>query len=70
MKNDEHDSNESIELDEEVEPYTLVILRFGWARIQPKSYSPLHFHSPFVLSGIDDDPKSTKEAVDLMEGEL
>jgi len=68
LKNEESDSNESTELDEEVEPHTIVIRRFGRVRRKEERYSPLDFYSTYVLSISDDDPKSIREVVDLGEG--
>jgi hypothetical protein len=35
-----------------------------------KRYSPHDFHFAFVLTAINEEPKSVREAVDLKEGRL
>jgi hypothetical protein len=64
LRNDEHDSNESIELDEDLEHSTLVVRGYEEVRKQVERYSPPNFHYVFVLSGIDEEPKSVREVVD------
>ena len=66
-----HDSDESIECEEDVETQTLVMRRSRHTRKQPNMYSPLNFHSNFALSAtVEEDPRTVKEAIDSMEGEL
>jgi hypothetical protein len=39
-------------------------------RRQPKRYTPLDFHLNFVLSIIDDDPRTVREVVVSEDGKL
>jgi hypothetical protein len=56
LRNEEDDSDESTESEEEVEQLTLVVMRSERIR-KPVEYSLLDFHSAFVLTAIDDEPK-------------
>jgi hypothetical protein len=64
LRNEEHDFDESNESDEKVESLTLVIWMFEQVRKPTEGYSPSDFHSAFVLSTTNDEPRSIKEAVD------
>jgi hypothetical protein len=70
LRNEEHDSDESIELHEEVELHTLVVSRYGRVRKHAKRYSPPDLCSKFVSYVIDDEPHSVREAFDSIEGRL
>jgi hypothetical protein len=70
LRNEEDDSDESTESEEEVEQLTLVVRRSERIRKPVERYSPPDFHSTFVLTSIDDEPKSVGEAVDSTEGKL
>ena len=73
LRNDEFDSQEGfewIESNEEVEHQTLVLRRFGCVRRQADMYIPPDFHFNFALSTSNEDPRSVKEEVDLLEGKL
>jgi hypothetical protein len=70
LRNEEDDSDESTESEEEVEQQTLVVRRSERVRKPVERYSPPDFHSTFVLTSIDDEPKSVGEAVDSTEGKL
>jgi hypothetical protein len=70
LRNKEDDSDESTESEEEVEQLTLVVRRSKRVRKPVERYSPPDFHSTFVLTSIDDEPKSVGEAVDSTEGKL
>ena len=49
----------------------MVVRRFEQARKEPDMYSPPKFHSSFELfSTEEEDPRTVKEAIDSMEGEL
>jgi hypothetical protein len=58
------------ESDEEVELQTLDLRRFDRVRRPFERYSPPDFHSAFVLSVINDKPRSFKEAVSYEEYKL
>jgi hypothetical protein len=49
---------------------TLVVRRLERIRKLVERYIPPNFHSKFVLTSIDDEPKSVGEAVDSLEGKL
>jgi hypothetical protein len=70
LRNEENDSDESTKSEEEVEKLTLVIRRLERERKPVKRYIPPNFHSTFVLTAIDDEPKSVGEAIDLKKGKL
>jgi hypothetical protein len=70
LRNKEDDLDESNESEEEVEQLTLVVRRSERIREPIERYSPLDFCSAFVLTAIDDEPKSVGEAVDSAEGKL
>jgi hypothetical protein len=70
LRNKEDDSNESTESNEEVEQPTLVVRRSVRVRNPVKRYSPPNFHSTFVLTTTDEEPKSVGEVVDSTEGRL
>jgi hypothetical protein len=53
-----------------VEQPTSVVKRSERVRKSIKRYSPPEFHSTFVLTSTDDEPKSVGEAVDSAEGKL
>jgi hypothetical protein len=56
--------------EEEVEKLTLVIRRSGRIKKPVERYSPPDFHSTFMLTSIDDEPKLVGEAVDSTEGKI
>ena len=68
LRNEEDDPYELIESKEEVEQSTLIARRPGKVRKPFERYSPPNFHSAFLLTATDDEPKSVKEVVDLVEG--
>jgi hypothetical protein len=70
LRNEEDDLDESIELEEEVEQHSPIVRRLERIRKPVKRYSPPDFHSTFVLSSIDDEPKLVSEAVESVEGKL
>jgi hypothetical protein len=70
QRNEEYDSNESIESKEEVKQHNPVVRRSKRVRKSFERYSPPEFHSTFVLTAIDDDPKSIDEVVELAKGKL
>jgi hypothetical protein len=70
QRNKEDDSDESTKSKEEVEQQTLVVRRSERIRKLVERYNPPNFHSAFVLTAIDDEPKSVGEAIDLIEGKL
>jgi hypothetical protein len=53
-----------------VEQPTSVVRRSKGVRKPVETYSPPDFHSAFVLTATDDEPKSVGEAVDSAEGKL
>ena len=63
LEGEEFDSTEEVESEEE-EPHTLVLRRSSRERRKPERYSPLDFHSRFVFSITDDNPRNVKEVVD------
>ena len=72
LKNEAFDSfeEESFESDEEVEPQTLALRRHDHVRRSVERYSPPNFHSSFVLSVINDEPRFVKESINPEEGKL
>jgi hypothetical protein len=70
LRNEEDNSDESIESEEEVEQLTLVIRRSEIIRKLVERYSSPDFRSAFVLTSIDDEPKLVAEAVDSTDGKL
>jgi hypothetical protein len=70
LRNEEDDSNELTEYEEEVEQLTSVVRRSERIRKLVERYSLLDFCSTFVLTTIDDEPKSVDEEVDMEEGKL
>jgi hypothetical protein len=63
LKDDESDSTEEQESEEE-DDHTPVLRKSIRERRQPERYTPPDFRSNFVLSIIDDDPRTLREAVD------
>jgi hypothetical protein len=53
-----------------VEKLTLIVRRLQIIRKIVERHSPPDFCSTFVITGIDNDPKSVGEVVDLVEGKL
>jgi hypothetical protein len=70
LRNEEDDSDESTESEEEVEQLTSVVRRSERVRKPVERYSPPDFHSTFVLTTTDDEPKLVGEVVDSAEGKL
>jgi DNA-binding transcriptional regulator GbsR (MarR family) len=70
LRNEEDDSDESTESEEEVERMTPVVRSLERIRKLVERYIPPNFHSKFVLTSIDDEPKSVGETVDSLEGKL
>jgi hypothetical protein len=70
LRNEENDSNESIESNEEVEQPTLVVRRYGCIRKPIERYNPLDLCFAFVLSTSYDEPKLVREVVDSTKGKL
>ena len=58
------------ESDEEVEVQTPALSRFDRVRRPVERYSPPNFRWAFVLSTINDEPRSVKEAVSFEECKL
>ena len=56
--------------DEKLELQTLTLRRYDHVRRPVERYSPLDFRSTFVLSTINDEPRSVKEAVSSRECKL
>eukprot|EP00253_Pinus_taeda_P024133 PITA_24133 len=69
LKEDESESTIEQELEDE-EPQTLYVRRSVRERRQPKIYSPFAFCTNFTLSIRDDDPRTTREVVDLEDAKL
>jgi hypothetical protein len=67
IRNEEHDSKESIESNEEVETLNLVVRRLERVKKPIERYSPHYIFSTFLLSTIDE-PKSVSEEIDSTEG--
>ena len=67
LKNEGSDSfeEESSKLDDEVEMQTPALTRSNHVRRPVERYIPLDFHYAFVLSTINDEPRSAKEALVL-----
>jgi hypothetical protein len=59
-----------IELEEEVEQQTLMVRRSKRVRKPVKRYIPPNFHSAFMLTLINEEPKSVGEAIDSEEGKI
>ena len=53
-----------------MEPQSLVLKRSGCVRRLVERYSPPDFRSAFVLSAINDEPRSIKDEVSSKEGQL
>jgi hypothetical protein len=70
LRNEEDNSDESIESEEEVEQPNPLVRRLERVRKIFERYSPPNFHSAFVLISIDDEPTSIGEAVDSTKGKL
>lgn len=72
LKNEGSDSfgEESSKLDDEVELQTLFLRRFYHVRRLFERYSSPNFHFSFVLSTINDEPRSVKETVSSEECKL
>ena len=51
-----------------MEPHTPSLRRFDCIRKPVERYSPPNFHSNFVLSTINDEPRFVKEVVNYEEG--
>ena len=58
------------ESNDEVEPQTPTLRRYDCVRRPFERYSPLDFHYSFVLSAINDEPRSAKEVVIYEEAKL
>ena len=70
LNNESHDSDESTKSEEEVEVQAPIVRRFGQAWKQPKRYIPPNFHPTFYLFSTEEYPRTIKEAIDSIEGEL
>ena len=57
---DSLEEEEYSKLDDEVEPMTLALRSFDQVRRQDERYSPPDFHSTFVISAINDEPRSIR----------
>jgi hypothetical protein len=68
--NEEDESNESDESKGEVEQPNSIVRRSEQLRKLFKMYIPPDYHSKFLLTSTDNDPKSIGEAVDSIEGKL
>jgi hypothetical protein len=60
LRNEEDDLDESIESNEEVEQLTPVVRRSERVRKLVERYSPPNFHSTFMLTATDEEPKSIR----------
>jgi hypothetical protein len=67
-RNKEHDSYESTKSEEEVEQQTPVVRRSEKIRKLVERYSPPDFHSTFVITTIDNEPKSVDEVSRIIRG--
>jgi hypothetical protein len=70
LRNKEVDSNDSTELDEEVEQPTSVVRNLERVRKRVERSEEPNFHSTFVLTATDEEPKSVGEAIDSAKGKL
>jgi hypothetical protein len=70
LRNEEDDLDESIESKEEVEQLNLVVNRSKRLRKPVERYIPPDLCSTFMLTTIDDEPKSIGEEVDSTEGKI
>jgi hypothetical protein len=70
LRNKEVDSNDSTELDEEVEQPTSVVRNLERVRKRVERSEEPKFHSTFVLTATDEEPKSVGEAIDSAKGKL
>jgi hypothetical protein len=70
LRNKEDNSDESTKLEEEVEQPTLVVRRSKRERKLVERYSLPNFRSTYVLTTINNEPKSVGEVVDSIEGKL
>jgi len=70
LRNEEDDSDELTKLDEEVEYSKLVVRWYKRLRKLAARYSFPNFHSTFELHAIDEEPKSVREEMDLIEDKL
>jgi transposase InsO family protein len=70
LRNTEDDSDELTESEEEVEQHNPVVRRSKRVRKPIERYSLPNFLSKFVLTSIDDKPKSVGEVVDSIKGKL
>ena len=68
-KDDKLDSTEEQESEEE-DPHTRVLRRSVRERMLHERYTPFYFCSNFSLSITDDDPRTIREVVDLVDGKL
>ena len=64
------EEEETLKLDDEVEPHTPSLRRSNRVRRPVERYSPPDFHSRFVLFAINDEPRSVKEKVSSEECKL
>jgi hypothetical protein len=69
LKDDKSDSTKEQESEEE-DPHTPILRRSVRERRLPERYTPSDFHSNFVLSITDDDPRTVREAVDPKDENL
>jgi hypothetical protein len=70
LRYEEDDSDELTKSEEEVEQPTSMVRRSKRVRKPFERYSSPKFRSIFVLTTIDDEPKSVGETVDLVKGKL
>jgi hypothetical protein len=70
LRNEEDNSDESIESNEEVEQRIAVVRRFERVRKPFERYSPPDFHFTFFLTATNVEPKLVKEVVDSTKGRL
>ena len=69
-KSESSEEEEAKEEEEEEEPHIPVLRRSVRYRRQLERYSPLDFHSNFVLSITNDYPKTVREAVNSEDSKL
>ena len=72
LKNEGSDyfEEESLESDDEVELQTPTLRRYQRVRRLFERYNPHYFHSSFILSIINDEPRSVNDAVSFEECKL
>jgi hypothetical protein len=70
LRNEEYYSDELNKYEENVEQLTLVVRRSERVKKLVERYILPNIRSAFVLTSIDDEPKSIGEAFNLVEGKI